>query len=122
MGGFGAPSRDAFGPSGSFHLATSQSSVSINNSVKHGPSSRQEFGRNSVRLATMGNGTSHKLGQTPLKMGLGVAHRPSNATLADRSTAMHSAMPSPSLGMFKMNSFNNKGAMRQASGAAYGKY
>ena len=37
--------------------------------------------------------------------GIGFAHRPSNATM-DRSTAMHSGMPSPSTTMFKKASFN----------------
>lgn len=50
------------------------------------------------------------LGHTPQKpIKNFVQHRPSNLTNADRSTAMnslHSAMPSPSLGTFKVGAFN----------------
>lgn len=60
-----------FGPhgSGSFNLGTSASSVSVSMPNRQQAASRQDGGRNSMRLTTMGFGSSSKLGHTPIKNG-----------------------------------------------------
>ena len=94
----------------SFSMATSQSTQSLmntrlgyQNSNTINDSRRGSQQTNFASQAKLVQGQGKLDRRTP--SGIGFGHRPSNVTM-DRSTAMHSGMPSPSTTMFKKASFN----------------